>query len=378
MREYPVMDPSEGLTLFYPTVPKTAIDEVAATLATRWIGQGPRVERFEQQFKAKYLIDHSPLAVGSGTDALHLAYLLAGLQADDEVLVPVFTCTATNIPLLYIGAKVNFVDIDPQTMNISIADLKRKINDRTRAIVTVDYGGICCDYDEINSLALKYNIPVIQDAAHSLGSRYDGKIVGSFSDFVIFSFQAIKTLTTGDGGMLAIRNKTLLPRAKKLRWFGIDRESKQGGIWENDIVDVGYKYQMTDIAAAMGLGGLEKVDSNISHRKAIFAKYQENLKNFSGVKVIAPVSEKALDFCPWLLTVLVEGDRVGLMDKLREQKIESAQVHFRNDRYSIFGQRRKDLPVMDELEHRYLVLPSHPRVTLEQVDKVCSVVKSGW
>ncbi|MBV1776444.1 DegT/DnrJ/EryC1/StrS family aminotransferase [Burkholderiaceae bacterium DAT-1] len=378
MNEYPLMDPSEGITLFYPTVPLAAIDEVTATLKTRWIGQGPRVEKFEQLLREKYLGDNLPLAVGSGTDALHLAYLLAGLKAGDEVLVPVFTCTATNIPFLYMGVKIVFVDVDPRTLNISIDDLKRKITERTRAIVTVDYGGICCEYDEINAIAKRYGIPVIQDAAHSIGSKYDGKWVGSFEDFVIFSFQAIKTLTTGDGGMLTFRNQALLSRAKKLRWFGIDRESKQGGVWENDIVDVGYKYQMTDIAAALGLSGLERIDSVVAARKAIFKRYQEGLKGVAGLHLIEPVSEKTQDFCPWLVTIVVDKDRIGLMQKLREHKIESAQVHYRNDRYSIFGQRRTDLPNMDEVEYRYLVLPAHPRVELEQIDQVCEVIRSGW
>ncbi len=378
MNEFPILDPASGIPLFYPEVPREAIDEVADTLSGRWIGQGPKVDKFEQLFKNKFLNDHEPLAVGSGTDALHLAYLLAGLKSGDEVIVPVFTCTATNIPLLYIGAKPVFVDIDPETLNICATDIRRKITPLTKAIVTVDYGGICCAYDEIRAIAKEYNIPIIQDAAHSIGSTYSGMSVGSFSDFTIFSFQAIKTLTTGDGGLLAIRDHSLCSLAKKIRWFGIDREKKQGGIWENDIIDIGYKYQMTDIAASIGLISLNQIDKTIEHRKQLYARYVARLMHFNGLRVVNSYDERENEFCPWLLTVIVESDRIKLMKKLRDAGIESSQVHYRNDRYKIFGERRKDLPQMDLLEDRYLVLPLHTKMTVNDVDKICDVILAGW
>jgi perosamine synthetase len=378
MGEFPVLKECEGIPLFYPHVPSGAIESVAETLAGRWIGQGPKVEQFEQLLKQTFLGDCEPLAVGSGTDALHMAYVMAGLKKGDKVLVPAFTCTATNIPLLYIGAEPVFVDIDPQTMNVSVEDIRRKMDASVKAIVTVDYGGICCNYEEINKIAREYGIPVIQDAAHAIGSKYDGQWVGSFSDFSIFSFQAIKTLTTGDGGLLAIKNPNLLELAKKVRWFGIDRSKKQGGVWENDIVDVGYKYQMTDIAAAIGIAGLGQIAQTIAHRKSLFQAYEENLRGVTGLRLIGPAGDKEKDFCPWLLTVIVDGGRVNLMNKLREHGIESAQVHYRNDRYSIFGSRRNDLPTMDALEERYLVLPLYNRVRAENVAKICDVIRSGW
>lgn len=378
MNEFPLLKEGDGVVLFYPDIDKSAINSVGDTLSGRWIGQGPKVEEFERRIADRFLDSAAPLAVGSGTDALHLSYLLANIKAGDEILVPSFTCTATNIPLLYIGAKIKFLDIDPLTMNISIEDLKRKISDKTRAIVTVDYGGICCEYSEINAIAKKYGIPVIQDAAHSIGSKYDNSYVGNQCDFTIFSFQAIKTLTTGDGGMLVMKDPQNLERAKRLRWFGIDREKKQGGIWENDIQDIGYKYQMNDISAAIGLSNLEKIDSIIDDRKSLYAHYLAGLSKVSGIRVIRPSSDLSADFCPWLLTIIVEKDRMGLMAKLREHGIESGQVHYRNDRYSIFGSRRDDLPNMDFLEDAYLVLPLHRRMNHETIDRIVDVMKSGW
>lgn len=377
MNEFPLLQEGEGIPLFYPHVPVGAIAEVSDTLSGRWIGQGPKVDIFEKRIKELFLGEHEPLAVGSGTDALHLAYLLAGVKEGDEVIVPAFTCTATNIPLLYIGATPVFADIDPDTMNISILDIENKISPKTKALVCVDYGGVPNDYNSLNQICQKYNLKLISDAAHSLGSKYKETYAAQHADFSIFSFQAIKTLTTGDGGLLAIRDAGLLEQAKKLRWFGIDRSAKQGGIWENDIVDIGYKYQMNDISAAIGLAGLKEIHQVIEYRNNLFRIYEGSLRS-PRVKIIGKSSTPEYFNSSWLITVIVDKDRVGLMKKLRDQGIESAQVHYRNDRYKIFGERRGDLPVMDAFEDRYLVLPLHTKMGPEHVNKICEIVNSGW
>lgn len=377
MNEYPLLSETEGIPLFYPHVPKNAINEVADTLSGRWIGQGPKVEKFEKLFKKTFLAKHEALAVGSGTDALHLAYLLADISAGDEVVVPVFTCTATNIPLLYIGAKPVFADIDPETMNLSLPDVEKKITNRTKAIVCVDYGGVPNDYDALNKLCEKYNLKLISDGAHAIGTKYKGVNAAQLADFTIFSFQAIKTLTTGDGGLLAIKDCSLLEKAKRLRWFGIDRTAKQGGVWENDISEIGFKYQMNDISAAIGLAGLEEIESVITIRNSLFRYYEENIRT-NRVKIVGKSQTKDYFNSAWLITLVVDTDRFGLMKKLREAGIESAQVHYRNDRYSIFGGRRSDLPLMDDLEDRYLVLPLHLRMSKETVVRICQIINAGW
>ncbi len=377
MNEYPLLDPKDGIPLFYPHIPEGAVEEVVDTLSGRWIGQGPKVDKFEKLMQSMFLGNHSALAVGSGTDALHLSYLLAGVKKDDEVIVPSFTCTATSIPLLYIGAKPVFADIDRETMNISTKDIEIKITEKTKAIACVDYGGVPCDYDELNKICRKYNLKLISDAAHSLGTMYNGNFAAQEADFSIFSFQAIKTLTTGDGGLLAIKDGSLVELAKKLRWFGIDRTAKQGGIWENDIIDIGYKYQMNDIAAGIGLAGLKTITKTIENRNKLFSLYEKGIKT-NDLKIIGKSQTDKYYNSAWLITVLVNDDRIGLMHKLRENGIESAQVHYRNDRYSIFGGRRNDLPVMDELEDRYLVLPLHTKIGPEHIDRICEVINSGW
>ncbi|MCX6812229.1 MAG: DegT/DnrJ/EryC1/StrS family aminotransferase [Candidatus Berkelbacteria bacterium] len=372
-----LLDPvDDNIVLFHPYIPKKAIENVSQTLSTRWIGQGPKVDLFEQQFAARFAKGFSPLAVGSCTDALHLAYILADIKKDDEVVVPVFTCTATNIPFHYMGAKVKFADIQPDTMNIDPVHVKKLVDYKTKAIVCVHYGGLPCDMTELRRIADYWGIPIIEDAAQALGATYLNKSIGAISEFTTFSFQAIKHITTGDGGMLTIKDESLLDQAKRIRWFGIDRSSKQKGTWENDIKEVGYKYQMTDIAASMGLAGLEEFDKIISHRRKILAIYEQELAGVSGIKVVG-ANYRDREHAAWLCTVIAE-KRWDLQKKLRENHIESNQTHYRNDRYSIFGSRRDDLPNMDAIEDKYLVLPLHMKVSEADVKRICKVIKSGW
>ena len=378
MKEFPLLDPSKGVPLFLPQISKEGIKLAVQTLKTRWIGQGPKVDLFEKTFKKKFLYNKlSALAVGSGTDALHLAYLLAGIKKGDEVLVPVFTCTATNLPLLYIGAKPVFLDIDTSTMNINLREVEKKITKKTKAIVCVDYGGIPNDYKKLQKICKKYNLKLISDAAHSLGSKYLGKYACVYADFTTFSFQAIKTLTTGDGGLLVIKDNKLIEKAKRLRWFGIDRSKKQLGIWENDVKDLGYKYQMNDIAASLGLAGLKQINSIIKKRVLLFKEYEKNL-NHKLIKIVGKSQTKTYLQSAWIFTIIVEKNQKLLMKKLRKNGIESAQVHYRNDRYSVFGKRVKNLKYMNYIEDKYLVLPLYPSMKLSDVRNICKIINSGW
>ncbi len=364
------------IPLFMPNVPEIAKSRVQETLNTRWIGQGPQVDEFEMRFSRTFC-DNSPVAaVGSGTDALHLAYLLANISKGDEVIAPVFTCTATNIPLLYIGAKIIFADIDPRTLNIDPRDVRQKITKNTKAIVCVHYGGLPCDMEELQELADEFGIPIIEDAAHAVGAKYDGHSIGSISDFTIFSFQAIKHITTGDGGMVSFRNSELLPLAKKLRWFGIDRVSKEKGIWDNDINEIGYKYQMTDIAASMGLGGLDVWTDTESLREKLYRHYVVELQTAERVQIVDDFSTRK-KHAHWMFTILVE-ERAELQKLLLSQGIESGQVHYRNDRYSIFKESKGEFPNMDSIENKYLVLPLHTGMNIEDVKRICNIIKNDW
>lgn len=357
------------INLMQPHVPLAAIDYVTDTLCSRWIGQGPKVEEFERQF-SRLVNKRDCVAVGSCTDALHLAYLLAGIQPGDEVIVPVFTCTATNIPLLWMGATIKFADVGPDSLNIDPTSVRRLITERTKAIVVVHYSGAAVDLEAIWALGL----PVIEDCAQALGARYDGFPVGSHSAFSCFSFQAVKHVTTGDGGMLVCPN-WMVDKAKRMRWFGIDRKAKLDGVWANDISEVGYKYQMTDIAAAMGLAGIEVLDAQINRRRELLDTYRVLLKGVPGIRLVNDDPTGAA----WLCTVLTES-RTGLRAKLAEQDIESDQVHYRNDRYTVFEKFRRpgEFPNMDALDGKYLCLPLHMGMNHAQIGRICEVIRSGW
>ena len=375
--EVPILSPEEGrIPLFMPHMPAKARDYVLHTPESRWIGQGPKVRQFEQEFSRVFGENRESIAVGSGTDALHLAYLLAGIGPGDEVLTPLFTCTATNIPLLYLGAKPVFVDVEPETMNLSVSDARARITERTKAIICVHYGGLPCDMDGLQELADEFGIPIIEDAAHALGATYRGVPIGAVSDFTMFSFQAIKHITTGDGGMLTISDPGLRALADKLRWFGIDREKKQLGVWENDISEVGYKYQMTDIGAALGLAALEEWTDTLAHRQLLLRNYLSELSDIPGLEILSRPNDHT-EHAAWLMTVAVE-NRKDLQTKLLESGIEANQVHYRNDRYSIFGGRTDEYPEMDKLEARYLVLPLHTRMSSSHVSRIAEVIRSGW
>lgn len=373
--DMPLMQTSEGVVLFHPHVPRNASRMVAEVLNTRWIGQGPKVDQFELEFKHKFRQQGPCIAVGSGTDALHIAYLMAGIGPGDEVLCPLFTCTATNLPLLYIGAKPVFVDVNPLTLNMSITDLRDKVNSRTKAIVVVHYGGLPCDMEEIRAVADDWGIPVIEDAAHALGAAFDGIPVGNLSEFTMYSFQAIKHMTTGDGGMLTFKDASLEPLAKRLRWFGINREDKQKGVWENDIHEVGYKYQMTDISAAIGLAGLQGIDEVLYHRRFLYNQYLNELETVDSIRIVDDYSPRKFH-AAWLFTIIAE-DRLNLQRKLRERGIESGQTHYRNDRYSVFGPQG-EFPRMDSIDDNYLILPLHTKMDEEDVSRICEVIREGW
>jgi len=366
------MEEKYRIPLFYPYVNDDMRNEVMDTLHSRWIGQGVKVDQFEQAFAKKFNQQYV-LSFNSGSSALETAYELAGIKPGDEVLTTPYTCSATNIPLLRMGAKLVFADIKKDTLNIDFADVQRKITEKTKAIVNVHMGGIESVIPREMEVGLKERgIKVISDACQALGV-FNG-------DYVCNSFQAIKSITTGDGGMLTVYDPEEYRVAKLKRWFGIDRVKKRAEGWQAykeremtfDIFLLGYKRQMTDIAAGMGLAGLRVYDEVLRHRKAIFERYKNNLKEINGITLIDGDVNKY-----WLVTVLVEKrDEFAKMCKFYD--IETNMVHIRNDAYKIFGGRRYDLPNMDWVEPRYICLPINMKVSIEDVDYICDCIKKGW
>ena len=378
-KDFPLIkENKKTITQFYPHIPRTAVQAIKKVFAGRWIGQGPLVDKLEKIFSRRFANNMASIAVGSGTDALHLSYILANLKKGDEVICPVFTCTATNIPLLYFDAKIKFADIDPATFNIDIVSVKKLITKKTKAIIFVNYGGLPCNISELVKLAKKNKITLIQYAAQSLDAKYKNKPITTYADFTIFSFKAIKHISSGDGGMLVIKNSKLIKKAKRIRWFGIDRLAKQGGTWENDIKEIGYKYQMTDIGAALLLESIKEFRKIKVHRKKIFEIYLKELSKNRNINIVN--DENIKGHAHWLFTILLN-KKDYLQKKLRQKGIETNQVHFRNDRYSIFKKftKNKKFENMDAVEDKYLVLPIHTKMKINDAkyiaDQINKIIK---
>ncbi len=312
----------------------------ADVLSSGYIGQGEHVEAFEQALKRLLGTPEPPLTVNSCTSALDLALHLIGVGPGDEVITTPVTCTATNSPIVPRGAIPVWADVDPLTGLIDPADVARKVTRHTRAIMAVDWGGALCDYD-----ALKlHGLPVIQDAAHSLTAGIGG-------DYVCWSFQAIKHLTTGDGGALWCPPEQL-ERARLLRWYGLDRRGKADFRCEQNIQEVGYKYHMNDIAAAIGLANITGVEELIERHRSNAAHY---CSQFSGMPNIAlPPWDSRSDW--WLYTLLVE-DRQHFIGYLREMGIAASPVHARNDTHAAFHFPNGPLPGVDHFASRNVAIP---------------------
>lgn len=333
------------IKLFKPYVSYRAIYYVVRTLLGTQLAEGKMVKQFEKEFGEKFGKKHV-VAVNSGTSALELAYDLAGIKKGDEVITPVLTCTATNLPLVRRGAKIVFADTD-YDLNISIEDVKRKITKKTKAIVFVHFGGNNRGLKELKKIAKERGIYLIEDAAQAVGSDYWG-----VADFTCVSLQAIKILTSGDGGILICRSKRDEETAKRVRWFGIDREKKQAGI-DVDVKEAGYKYHMSDITASIGLGNLRSIDKVIAHRKELIKIYQSN----------------GLQSNIWL-TRGDTNDYNATKELFKKKGVEIGQHHYRNDKYTVFKKYKNKCPVMDEIEGNYFFVPHHYGVSKRMAHKI--------
>jgi len=352
------------IDLFFPFMPREAIDEVSDVLRSRFIGQGPKVELFEKEFCKFFNLDYA-VSLNSGTSALETAYDLIGLEDGDEVISTPLTCTATNLPLLRRGCKIVWADIDPKTLCIDPKDVQSKITPQTKAVVQVHLGGI-------KSMVKSVEVPIVSDACQALGI-FTG-------DYTCCSFQAIKHITTGDGGMIVVNNKIQERAAKLLRWFGIDREKKIANNWQAyqkramtfDIELLGTKRHMTDIAAVMGIVGLKYYHAVMGHRKKIFDIYKQELSKETDITLIDGPENTY-----WLATLLVER-RDDFAKMMFEGDVDTNVVQVRNDIYKVFGGKRVDLPVMNALEEKYISIPLNMTVTEDNAYYICKLIKRGW
>src|SRR5262245_18406973 len=330
------------MNFFHTHISHKAVKLVSETLQSGFISEGKRVREFEEELTRALGIVR-PVAVNSGTSALHLALVLAGVGPGDEVILPPQTFVASGLAILMCGATPTFSDIERFTGNIDPILLREKITSRTKAIMPVHWGGYPCDMDKINAIALEHGVAVIEDAAHALGATYKGRPVGALSRFTALSFQAIKHLTTGDGGALCCMQEEDYEAARRKRWFGIDRERDQQSILGERVYDlegIGFKYHLNDLAAAVGLGNLPDIPDILARHRQIARTYTERLNNIPGLILLKHEPDRESSY--WVYTVLVER-RIDFFRALRSRGIPANVVHQRIDRNRVFGGLRNDL-----------------------------------
>ena len=333
----------------YPEGIGRKIDDV---FQSGFITEGEYSDQFEREF-GEYIGNSNCCLTNSCTSAIVLSLRLCGIGPGDEVISSPMTCMATNEPVYNSGAKLVWADIDPKTGNISPESVMAKITPNTKAIIAVHWAGQPFDISEINNIAQQHGLKVIEDAAHALDSTYNGKKIGNHSDFVCFSFQAIKHLTTGDGGALLCKNKSDSERAKSLRWFGLDRKYK-GSKWEQDIAESGYKFHMNNITAVIGLEQLKHIETITQRHQENACKYDKKITNPKITKLKR--FKNSTSSC-WIYSLLCE-TRDDLQKYLKNKGIHSDVVHMRNDKYSVFKEFNKgSLSNLDYFGVRLLNIP---------------------
>lgn len=347
------------------------LPKLEEVLYSGFVAQGDVVEEFERKFEA-YIGSGHTLSLNSGTAALHIALILANVKEGDEVISTPLTAEPTNVAIKMVGAKIRYADIDYNTGNISPESIEKCINEKTKAIIVVDYAGIPVDVKKIQAISLKYNIPVIEDAAHALGAKFNVRKTGNHFPFTVFSFQAIKHLTTIDGGALQIQDNELYEKGKLIRWFGLDKKKNR---LENDITIQGYKYHMNNVNAAIGLVQLENIDEVVSKYIQNGIYLDENLKNVNGVELIKyyPNSEPSY----WLYTLKVE-NRERFIQKMSDNGIMASELHKRNDSHTYLNDFNETLSNMDKFYNKMVHIPCGWWVTKDDCDKMIKLIKNGW
>ena len=377
------------IPVFRPSYDKREVSAVTEVLMSGWIGLGPKTEEFEEKF-AKHIGAKYAVALNSATAALHLSLMAANIGIGDEVILPAMTFASTAHAVLYVGAKPVFADIEKNTMCVDPYDVEKKITKKTKIIIPVHYGGYPCNMDSLQEIARKHKLLIIEDAAHACGSVYKGRMVGNISAFTCFSFHAVKNLATGDGGMITTNDRAIMEELKRLRWVGITKdtwnrvekvkeaglESNRGYGWHYEIYDLGYKYHMNDINAALGLVQLTKLENANRIRRKIARYYQKSLTGVGDIVCPTLVDNSDGTISSQHNYVIRTKFRDKLHLYLRQQYI-STGVHYMpihlHPLYRKLCPNTK-LPVTEEEWKRVLTLPLYPDLTKKDQDRIIETI----
>lgn len=378
------------IQLFQPALGEDELQALSQIFRSGWIGLGPKTAEFEDRFAASVSAPYA-IGVNSGTAALHLACCVVGVGPGDEVLLPAVTFVSTAHAVAYCGAKPVFVDIEPKTLNIDPTDLQRKITRASKAVIAVHYGGHPCRMEEIWNIARPHGLAVIEDAAHAAGSEYRDRPVGGLpgTDLTCFSFQAVKNLAVGDGGMITTSRGEFVPRLRRLRWLGIDKstwdrtEEIVGGHetglrrfgsygWYYEVQELGFKYHMNDITAVIGLVQLDKLDAANHRRREIAEQYAAALQSADWLNC---PDEQAGTHSSWHNYVIQTRYRDALNQFLRERRIATG-VHYLPLHLQPYYRRQGEavLPTAESAWTKLLSLPIYPQLTDHELEYVIESV----
>jgi dTDP-4-amino-4,6-dideoxygalactose transaminase len=386
---------SKQINLFKVFMSKDVLQPLNEILMSGFITQGPQVEKFEESL-VKYFGNKNILTLNSATSGLTLALRLL-INKDDEsewpgfdikediVLSPALTCFATNASILANNCNINWIDSDNNTANVSIDDIRNKLNKNTKVIFIVHWGGYPVDLNSLKNLQEEhyakygYRFRIIEDCAHAFGASYQEKKLGNHGNICVFSLQAIKHLTTGDGGLIILPDEKLYERAKLIRWFGIDRDkrnyNRKDFRMENDIMEWGYKFHMNDINATIGLYNLPYIDGLLEKNKNNYNYIYENLKEVKDVILFENKPDRVNS--AWLFTMRVLKKSL-FIDKMKEYGIATSQVHNRNDLNTCVSDFKCELPNISELEKELICIPVGWWLEKDDLDYMIEKIKGGW
>lgn len=356
-------------------VPKQAAVEVGKTLRSGWINTGKRELELRQKASRKWKFPYC-VAINSGTSALRASLAMLGVGYGDEVVSTPYTFIATNTAILEQGARPVFADIKYEDLNIDPASIERQITNKTKAIMVVHYGGNPVDLDEIRAIGRKYKLPVIEDSAHALGSKYKGKYIGQTGDVVCFSLQVVKIITAGDGGLIVTGKKTYYDKLRKIVWYGMDKSAKKTNLidplpdnFKGD--ELGFKYNMNDIAATLAGVSVDYYDVAASRRQEIGKKYRKELVANEKIKLMEYYPDRNPNY--QIFPIHVE-DRLKFAKHMRGRGIMVNINNRRNDIYPMFGGFRKDLTQTARADEDVILLPMHADLTDKQITRVIDAV----
>lgn len=378
------MTDKKQIPLFKVLMSEKVDEPLLEVLHSGWIGEGDKVKEFEEKIGNRI---NNPLclALSSGTHGLTLALRLIDMQrhtlgkvGPGSVITSSMTCFATNAPVLNNDAEIIWADVK-KDMNIDPESVREKIREDTKAILFVHWGGYPADLEKLKKISDEYDIPLIEDAAHSFGSKYKGHPIGdcTYTKYGIFSWQAIKNLNAGEGGMFFTRSELDYQEAKLLRWFGISREGPRRDLrCQEKIYEAGFKYHMNDINATIGLENLKIFDNNLRKTQGNARFYNKELGNVPGLEIVQPET-KEKETSSWLYTIHVE-DRTGFARKMGENGIAVSQVHSRNDLQPCTEKFKSHLPMLDKIDPLYCCIPVGWWVSKEEREYIVDCIRKGW